>query len=256
MEMNDLNYPPVLFKYLDFKGAVKMLYYETLQFTPACELNDPYDCCELIIEGNISDDFKSQLEQECRKVLPYTGVCSLTSDPLNMLMWAHYGKGHTGLCLGINTKKVVDTLVRPHPNINRTVWIEQVKYQAKVPTINFDNVVPSSETTVEEDASSAQQEINNYLSTKLLSWEYEQEWRLLLRGKTDKPQTGTAPVNNLISCIYLGCRFPESEENAIYSLVQGRNIPIYHVKLSRDGNLTKTQYVLRHLLHNLPDSNA
>ena len=34
----------ILYKYLDIKGAIKMIGNSNLQFTNATQLNDPFDC--------------------------------------------------------------------------------------------------------------------------------------------------------------------------------------------------------------------
>jgi hypothetical protein len=69
--------------------------------------NPFYDKYEKSLEYQEAKKRNHQLEQQmnflikCRNEL---GVLSLTSDPLNVLMWAHYAKNHQGICKGFDTE--------------------------------------------------------------------------------------------------------------------------------------------------------
>lgn len=118
------------YKYVPFsEGSLAIIKEGTMKFTSPSEFNDPFDCAPDInvgiyvdhvsnrkdllkkaadyrgyspaeriankqkmlkqIENAVFDDFVKQLSKRI-------GVCSLSRDALNLLMWAHYAKNHTG----------------------------------------------------------------------------------------------------------------------------------------------------------------
>ncbi|EPY7256471.1 TPA: DUF2971 domain-containing protein [Klebsiella pneumoniae] len=106
----------ILYKYVDSKTADIIIKDSTLKFSKATSLNDPFELTSLHYGTNHQDE-----EQEIRFIsacMSY-GILSLTRNPLNPLMWAHYGKGkkinggygitldrengsHAGVVLGID----------------------------------------------------------------------------------------------------------------------------------------------------------
>lgn len=112
--LND-NYPKVLYKFLDAEGGYSMIENEELWFTKVEHLNDPYDCFHtqkmqgsyklFSVDLDINNFFKSM----------NVGVCSLTEDPYNFLMWSYYNK-HTGICVGLNMDVIQDKLIGYHVN--------------------------------------------------------------------------------------------------------------------------------------------
>lgn len=80
----------ILYKYVDSKTADIIIKDSTLKFSKATSLNDPFELTSLHYGTNHQDE-----EQEIRFIsacMSY-GILSLTRNPLNPLMWAHYGRG-------------------------------------------------------------------------------------------------------------------------------------------------------------------
>ncbi len=241
--MNDLNYPPVLFKYLDSDGGKAMLENETLKFTPASQLNDPYDCHHV---SPVKVDYPGfQVEIDLNAVFEHIGICSLSSDPLNILMWSYYN-GHKGLCLGVNMN-TAGTMIGYHQNVNRVVCIKKVTYQETLPILDPLDVVPRNfqDKAFVDNSEKAQRAINKFLSTKTKKWEHENEYRLILRGEMDVSKIAMAKIDSLIDCIYLGCRFPADKAPYILNIAKARNLKVYQTRLSSDGetmNCTEISY--------------
>ncbi len=232
--MNDFNYPPILYKYLDYDGGKAMLDKETLLFSPVSSLNDPHDCHHIApVEANYET---FSVEFDCNVLFKGVGICSLTDDPLNILMWTHYAKGHRGFCVGINMREVMPILGY-HQNVDRGVFFKKVTYQDRLPSINmFDIVSKDLDATVEDNFVQAQRAINTFLSTKTKLWENENEYRLILRGKiTTKPQRAFAKIENGICCVYLGCRFPQNKRAEIFKIARERDLKVFQMLLSLDG---------------------
>lgn len=203
--------------------AIKFLESRTIRFTQPSFLNDPYEChltLDRAARQALLDDFAqgyrrhfSGLSEEkvqerakaneptiienallnYRRIRNELGVLSLTEDPLNLLMWAHYGDEHRGIVVELDFT---------HPSLFMTsaggkefAGLFAVKYTSEkvcgIPTP--DNVIET-------------------LVTKSPEWEYEKEWRfvrtlnLLKEVKDDIYVAEIAP--EAIKRIILGARFP------------------------------------------------
>lgn len=96
-----------------------------------------------------------------QKIVNNVGICSLSRDPLNLLMWAHYAKDHTGFviefCIPIQAQTDEDALKRLIPF--------EVKYEEEKPIIN-----PYDDERVNSD---------KQFLVKGHDWAYEQEERVI-----------------------------------------------------------------------------
>ncbi|WP_072209040.1 DUF2971 domain-containing protein [Pantoea dispersa] len=106
----------ILYKYLDLDTAHLIFKNSTLKFSKASSLNDPFELTSLHYGS-----WQNSEEQIIRRIAASIsfGILSLTRNPLNPLMWAHYGRGiqadykdamridkgnntHAGIVLGID----------------------------------------------------------------------------------------------------------------------------------------------------------
>ncbi|MBM6607933.1 DUF2971 domain-containing protein [Enterobacteriaceae bacterium RIT814] len=109
----------ILYKYVDAKTAELIIKNSTLKFSKAASLNDPFELTSLHYASDSEDS--DQAMRFVAASMSY-GILSLTRNPLNPLMWAHYGKGqkveggrgisldqdngsHAGFVFGIDTEK-------------------------------------------------------------------------------------------------------------------------------------------------------
>jgi len=96
------------------------------------------------------------------------GICSLSRNPLNLLMWAHYAKDHTGFVIEFCIPTQVQT-VKVEDQIN---WLvpDEVKYEEAKPIVD-----PYEDQLVMCD---------KYFFVKGHDWKYEQEERVVdyIRG--------------------------------------------------------------------------
>jgi hypothetical protein len=95
------------------------------------------------------------------------GFISMSETWRSPLMWAHYGKNHTGVCLGIEV------------SASRAM---KVSYEPSRLKMLLD--ASKLETAVDEDI------IRTVATTKFKEWEYEREWRLLEWLESPDPETG------------------------------------------------------------------
>lgn len=80
----------ILYKYVDSQTAELIIKNSTLKFSKASSLNDPFELTSLYY-GSKSES-ADQAMRFVAASMSY-GILSLTRNPLNPLMWAHYGKG-------------------------------------------------------------------------------------------------------------------------------------------------------------------
>lgn len=94
-------------------------------------------------------DLAERLDQEI-------GLLCLSSRPDSILMWSHYGRDHTGVCLGFEWSSYT-------PFFGRA---QKVKYQQALPVIDVFNA-------------SADSQVDSVFLTKYRDWRYEREWRII-----------------------------------------------------------------------------
>ena len=59
-----------------------------------------------IIQSRLKPIIRNFRELDYNEIFRTVGVCSLTDDPLNFLMWSYYN-GHAGICVGIDMELVI-----------------------------------------------------------------------------------------------------------------------------------------------------
>lgn len=192
------------YKYLPFdEGSLRIITDGTIKFTSPSKLNDPFDCAPDVKTHNIAEylnarpDLLERLERagNILKLSPAqrseekqtmirrvetaaeqgafgqqaaekVGICSLTRDPLNLLMWAHYAQHHTGFVVEFDIPVTVTDIDEP-PTEQLLEWLipQEVEYQRSKPVVNFFD---------DRDAKTKKQFL-----VKGEDWEYEQEERVI-----------------------------------------------------------------------------
>jgi Protein of unknown function (DUF2971) len=95
------------------------------------------------------------------------GFVSFTDNWKSPLMWGHYAKNHTGVCLGIDVP-------------SELVW--QINYQKE--RLNALLYRPFSEVIFDENL------LKQIVTTKFDDWAYEREWRYMQKLAAKDPDTG------------------------------------------------------------------
>ena len=189
------------YKYLPFnEGSLRIITDGTIKFTAPSELNDPFDCAPDVDTSNIADyvNTRSDLLKKVGNSLKLSpaqlieekptmirrlemaaehgafgqqasdkvGICSLTRDPLNLLMWAHYAQNHTGFVIEFDIPVVVTDVDKPCAD-RLLEWLipQEVEYQVSKPVVNFFD---------DKDVM-----IKKQFLIKGEDWEYEQEERVI-----------------------------------------------------------------------------
>jgi len=229
----------LMYKYLPFsEGSLKVLTEGTIKFTKPSDFNDPFDCSPDYDSNNIEKFFESrpdlldrvavvinlspsQLTRDKPAMInrlreafmsgqfgqPFSdrvGICSLTRDPLNLLMWSHYAQNHTGF--------VVEFSIQPDFPLNNgenslqfVEWLipHKVHYQAAKPIVSlFDDVAIK---------------INKQFLTKAQAWEYEQEERVIDYVRGD----GIHKYNRkrILGSVVAGMKMKDTDYRALNTVV-------------------------------------
>lgn len=98
----------LLYKYVSHNTGMKIIKDGSVGFTQPAYFNDPFEieaAYPLSAGDNPLDAMFNGLRNSMKKNTwkEKTGVLSLTRQPLNPLMWAHYGCEHKGMVIGIDS---------------------------------------------------------------------------------------------------------------------------------------------------------
>lgn len=154
--------------------------------------NDPF---EFAIRSNYYFDTNNKLkyitenEERIRNIIKaeiaHFGVVSFSTDEDNVLLWSHYADNHKGLCLKFNLPfDIPENLFK-------------VEYANKLPHFDLANNT-------------------NYrqaLTTKALSWKYENEWRALY----PKGNCSYNYIGDLVEVIF-GCRTSKEDIESVFRI--------------------------------------
>ena len=127
------------------------------------------------------DGFKQHVHERYREKIESAGVCCLSRDPENILMWSHYAEKHTGFAMQFSVVQDVHVFARSLP----------VEYSQDYPVVLW----PSDS-----------EELNKKIILgKHDGWKYEQEFRIIHNSGSNtllpfRPEALTG--------IYIGCRTP------------------------------------------------
>lgn len=215
--------------------------------SPASNMNDPFDCLgqlmkyEFVTKDDIQsintneDGFiecpvniaKNAYFQLCKSTILSHCFCSLSKDPMNILMWSHYALSHRGIVVGIEIpEEALDSLYK-------------VTYRNNLPNLKDEYFLLFINPEVIEASKIKPIPIFKYLSIKTKDWKYEAEWRFWRGNEPDYLRYG---VENLKS-IYFGLRCPQETKTLVKSILRGNGVSddIYHdIKIETDPEIRLT----------------
>ena len=164
--------------------------------------------------------------------LPRLRVFSVSEVKDELLMWAHYGRDHTGV--------VFEFLSLPHLDNPLSVAIP-IEYCAEPPPFLNQEVWLQNLFDIPREESSAL--YYRYARAKSAKWAYEREWRVWYLGdKGASADFEDMPVRSEeLAAIYLGCRVSRSTEDDVRALAR-TNFPSATIFKARKS---PTKYALQ-----------
>jgi len=132
------------------------------------------------------------------------GICSFSESNNNILLWSHYARNHTGVCIGFDTEVIINYANQIAEKEKELLDLVKVKYSNEYPKFSlFKSALNKDDLT----------DIFNLLYTKSSDWSYEKEYRLIYWEKTN---FGIQLGSKAISEVILGCCItPEHRENIL-----------------------------------------
>lgn len=207
--------PQHLYKYRTIASVKQLLENHKVYFSSCKEFNDPFESAitilsnytpqqyyESFIFGGMTPEVSKELtrqivcgiidgetllKQLTIDVISSVGYYCMTTKPDNLLMWAHYGDSHKGVCLKFDILEDLDTFLVPVP----------VDYNEQYIDFNMLN-----------------SDLLSVLRRKSPEWKYEDEYRII---KTDYQGLWEIKPECLVEIIF-GCRTCEEDKNEIKKL--------------------------------------
>jgi len=132
-------------------------------------INNPQEAIKKIQNFN-NEDFVSLINKYRSEIIQKYTFCSLSENPLDMLMWSHYADSHNGIVIGIEFD---DNELKDH-------HFQKVEYIDVLPQYDIKKLIDFIQMSKDELLASSPH-LNYFLkdiSVKLKLWGGEQEWRI------------------------------------------------------------------------------
>ncbi|NOX47778.1 MAG: DUF2971 domain-containing protein [Chlorobi bacterium] len=154
-----------------------------------------------------------QNELNRKKINRTFGILSLTGNPLNYLMWSHYGNKHTGYCIGFD-KCILNDIVQG--------VLSPVTYDLRIPKLRLFESIGNFH--------------KKQLATKYKIWDYEEEYRIV---KGDASKQVIKYPKEMIKRVYLGCKMKYPNKTKIISFIKSNDIECEVFQLTLDNQVFK-----------------
>ena len=186
----------------------------------AKQLSAPIFMALLGLEG---DDSK-QLAQEriSAQLGKRFGTLSLTENPSNLLMWAHYAGCHSGFVIGLDASHdFFDQRLNERDQVRR---IRKVQYSEVRPSFTGLDLGGDEDSQLAKLAS-------DFFLTKSHHWSYEDEWRMLMEV-TDADRVVELPNDTVylfrlpteaVSSVIFGCKMVEADKERLLDVLRRDN---------------------------------
>lgn len=159
----------------------------------------------------------------------YFGVASFSLIWNSILMWSHYAKDHTGICIGYNKEKIQKAGIAGK--------IGQVVYENEFPRIKPKVAKKPDMEFMEESF------IQTH--TKAKNWDYEKEYRITNTyypyEVTNSERIAIVPTE-IISDVTLGIRIKKEDRDEIIQICRNKGIPLWQaVKGNFEFRITRNR---------------
>ncbi len=148
------------------------------------------------------DDFIKSINEE-------VGIYSLSTEKTNLLMWAHYADSHKGYCIGLDYNEL----------LKASGSIGSVLYRSKFPKLSLNPISPELD-------------FIKLLRTKSKEWQYEKEFRIIMRHMARK----TLPLpDSAIKEVILGYNMEQKFKDEIIKIVKNKSVKIRIFESTANG---------------------
>lgn len=175
----------IAYKYVSAERLIKFLERPSLRFTPPSALNDLFEYRPKITGSNsltddihLNDDVVGVVNTFLAQMSVHLGLCALSRDPTNVLMWSHYADCHRGAAIGFDLEH----------DFFRSFELIDVIYSNRRPEIGIECLITEGFQpfdAVSLDWMKLTTNRPDLIATKSSDWAYEKEVRLVKHF--DKP---------------------------------------------------------------------
>ncbi|MBP1673823.1 MAG: hypothetical protein H6Q25_1638 [Bacteroidetes bacterium] len=226
----------IFYHFSDFETSVNdILLKQSLRFSDPLTFNDPFDCNENLLKiyntkevyedaistlgGNLSRNERRKLKHNILKPSVQAGILkserkkfkiACFSEIYNeVLMWSHYGKKHTGICIGFEF---------PHQYEDKFILCP-VKY--------LDKFLPLDGKT------DVNRTILYWLTTKSKRWEYEKEIRAITKCKSTTINADIRYKSEFVKEVIFGCKVTDSKIVEAISKIRKSHLPFDQITFKK-----------------------
>lgn len=157
--------------------------------------------------------FREKCEATFADYYRTSSICTFTTHPDSLPMWAYYGDSHRGYVVAFSTPLHVDFSLRG----------ERCRIDA-TPVI-YDKAYPAQDLDAVGDPKALGEAAFRSLIAKSDQWQHEKEWRLV-RAWTREPRLQTFEPSRL-AAVVAGARISSERANRLEQLCRTRSIPYY-----------------------------
>ncbi len=214
-----------LYKYVPLEYVVSNLDKHRLYLNDGKSFNDPF---EITVTNNTTGIIRK---------IDGLHILSLTNSFQNKLIWSHYSKSHTGVCL---TVKVPEHLVYPMCYSRRRVYENSdLDYIIENSKIRCKKNIKKSFSILSRDKKIA------YIKDS--KWSYENEYRIVFDQNDENGlifENGKWYMSVKITNVYLGANFAKNSlemQNIIKDACERNNIKIAQMVLSNSDYSLKVR---------------
>lgn len=208
----------VLYKFRTFnENGFKLLINKELYFARPKQLNDPLDYqipikrillqaiteeTDIHLKKNLEffndhfvipkvDGRKISQYDYMQKVLNNSGILSLSKNNRDPLLWSHYAGGHTGFCVGFDSRKLNSFLNKKNISMYEISYLKGLPYKVLFKEMAKEFLEIKKDITKTTTKAEITERINtifncfnknlikNLFTTKSIDWEYEGECRFV-----------------------------------------------------------------------------
>ena len=137
-----------------------------------------------------------------------SGVYSLTADPIDELMWAHYANSHHGIAVEYDLEKLI-------------------RFSAEIRTHSFSVTYSSNPPKIDLPLKGHDPKaiVMSMLGNKSKNWSHEQEHRIVVENLC-----GQVPHDyRAVKSITFGARLPQTIREQVYELTKQRVLEFYEI---------------------------
>lgn len=155
-------------------------------------------------------------------------IFCLTKNPNNILMWSHYSKNHTGICIGFKVHIFGNSLnLKIKPGFVRPLYQGIDNNLIPAIYVEYDDTKPSPYNIFK----STQDDFKPFCKRKSKLWSYEEELRLLLFDSILIKNPVCIEKVEIVEIIF-GLRAPQNLEQKVIDIIKtypgnGAHVKIY-----------------------------